>query len=65
MQFTGSRLPAGPSSKPVCPETAGGTLQGLASTIRSTRPSRRPWDFDKDEQDFGEKENPPKPHAGP
>jgi hypothetical protein len=23
------------------------------------------WDFDESEQDFGEKRNPPKPHAGP
>jgi hypothetical protein len=23
------------------------------------------WDFDESEQDFGEKKNPPKPHASP
>jgi hypothetical protein len=23
------------------------------------------WDFDEDEQDFGEKKNPPKPHPNP
>jgi hypothetical protein len=33
--------------------------------LRETRLSRRSWDFDKDEQDFGEKKNPPKPHASP
>jgi hypothetical protein len=33
--------------------------------LRETRLSRRSWDSDKDEQDFGEKRNPPKPHASP
>jgi hypothetical protein len=31
----------------------------------STKPGKRSWDFDEDEQDFGEKKNPPKPHASP
>jgi hypothetical protein len=33
--------------------------------LREARLSRRSWDFDEDEQDFGEKRNPPKPHASP
>jgi hypothetical protein len=32
---------------------------------RSTKSNQRPWDFDEDEQNFGEKKNPPKPHASP
>jgi hypothetical protein len=32
---------------------------------RSIEPGKRSWDFDEDEQDFGEKKNPPKPHASP
>jgi hypothetical protein len=31
----------------------------------STKPDKRSWDFDEDEQDFGEEKNPPKPHASP
>jgi hypothetical protein len=31
----------------------------------ASEPSQESWDFDKDEQDFGEKKNPPKPHASP
>jgi hypothetical protein len=51
--------------EPVRPETAGETLQGPASTTRSTESNRRPWDFVEDKQDFGKKKNPPKPHASP
>jgi hypothetical protein len=32
---------------------------------RPTKPDWRSWNFDEDERDFGEKENPPKPHASP
>jgi hypothetical protein len=64
-QRVGSWSPAGSSPEPVRPEMAGKTPQGPASTIRSTKLSRRSWDFDEDEQDFGEKKNPPKPHASP
>jgi hypothetical protein len=28
-------------------------------------PEQESWDFDEDKQDFGEKKNPPKPHANP
>jgi hypothetical protein len=51
--------------EPARPETAWRTPQGLASTTRSTKSNRRTWDFDEDEQDFGEKKNPLKPHASP
>jgi hypothetical protein len=44
---------------------AGKTPQGPASTTRATKKDRRSWNFDKDEQDFGEKKNPPKPHVSP
>jgi hypothetical protein len=33
--------------------------------IGATKPDQKSWDFDESEQDFGEKRNPPKPHAGP
>jgi hypothetical protein len=51
--------------EPARPETAGKTPQGPASMTRSTKSSQRPWDFDEGEQNFGEKKNPPKPHASP
>jgi hypothetical protein len=31
----------------------------------ATKPDQKSWDFDEDKQDFGEKRNPPKPHASP
>jgi hypothetical protein len=46
-------------------ETAWRTPQDSTSTIRVTKPDQKSWDFDEDEQDFGEKRNPPKPHASP
>jgi hypothetical protein len=45
------------------PETAGRTPRDLTSRTRATEPES--WDFDESEQDFGEKRNPPKPHASP
>jgi hypothetical protein len=33
--------------------------------IMATEPDQKSWDFNKDEQDFDEKRNPPKPHASP
>jgi hypothetical protein len=33
--------------------------------LRATKPDQKSRDFDEDEQDFGEKRNPPKPHASP
>jgi hypothetical protein len=32
---------------------------------RPTKPDKRSWDFDEDEQNFGEEKNPLKPHASP
>jgi hypothetical protein len=32
---------------------------------RATKLDQKSRDFDKSEQDFGEKKNPPKPHASP
>jgi hypothetical protein len=32
---------------------------------RAIKPDQKSWDFDESEQDFGEKRNPPKPHASP
>jgi hypothetical protein len=43
----------------------GKTPQDSTSMIRATKPDQKSWDFDKSEQDFGEKRNPPKPHASP
>jgi hypothetical protein len=31
----------------------------------TSRPGDRSWDFDINEQDFGEEKNPLKPHASP
>jgi hypothetical protein len=51
------RSPAGSVSKPVCPETAGGTPQDSTSMTRATKPDQKSWDFDESKQDFGEKKN--------
>jgi hypothetical protein len=51
--------------EPVCLETAGGIPRDLASKPAISRLDRESWDFDENEQDFGEEENPPKPHANP
>jgi hypothetical protein len=69
-KFPGGGTPArgrqpGRTSEPAHPETAGRTSQDPASTTRATKPDQKSWDFDESEQDFGEKENPPKPHANP
>jgi hypothetical protein len=57
--------PAGSVSEPAHPETAGNAPQDLTSRPMAPEPDRESWDFDEDEQDFGEKKNPPKPHANP
>jgi hypothetical protein len=64
-RHAGPRPPAGPPPEPVRPETAGETPQGPASTTRATKPDQKSWNFNESEQDFGEKKNPPKPHASP
>jgi hypothetical protein len=64
-QHAGSRPPAGLSLEPVHLKTAGGIPRDLASKPATFRPNQESWDFDKNEQDFGEEKNPPKPHANP
>jgi hypothetical protein len=44
---------------------AGGIPRDLASKPTSSRPDKESWDFDGNEQDFGEEKNTPKPHANP
>jgi hypothetical protein len=57
--------PAGWDLEPTRLETVGGVPRHLASRPATSRPDQESWDFDEDEQDFGEKKNPPKPHANP
>jgi hypothetical protein len=64
-QPAGSRPPAGSHLEPARPEMAGGALRNVSSKTRATEPGQKSWDFDESEQDFGEKRNPPKPHASP
>jgi hypothetical protein len=64
-QHTGPQLLAGLSLEPVRLEMAGGIPRNLASKPAISRPDGESWDFDENEQDFGEKKNPPKPHANP
>jgi hypothetical protein len=59
------RSPAGSVSEPARPETAGNTSQDLTSRPIAFESNKESWDFDEDEQDFGEKRNPPKLHAIP
>jgi hypothetical protein len=59
------RSPAGSVSEPVRPEAASNTPQDLTSRPDTYESNRESWDFDEDEEDFGEKRNPPKPHASP
>jgi hypothetical protein len=41
------------------------TPQDLTSRPIASEPNKESWDFDEHERDFGEKKNPPKPHANP
>jgi hypothetical protein len=59
------RSPARSILEPARPETAGDVPQGLTSRPTTSRPDEESWDFDGNKQDFGEEENPPKPHANP
>jgi hypothetical protein len=61
----GSRPPAGSRLEPACPETAGGAPRDVTLRTIATKPDQKSWDFDESEQVFGEKSNPPKPHASP
>jgi hypothetical protein len=62
---TARRPPAGLDLEPARLETAGGVPRDLASKPATSRPDKESWDFDGNEQDFGEEKNPPKPHANP
>jgi hypothetical protein len=59
------RSPARSVSEPARPEIAGNTPQDLTSRPTASESNKESWDFDEDEQDFGEKRNPLKPHADP
>jgi hypothetical protein len=59
------RSPVRSVSEPARPETAGNAPQDLTSRPMASGPEQESWDFDEDEQDFGEKKNPPKSHASP
>jgi hypothetical protein len=56
---------AGSDLKPAHLEMARGVLRGLASKPAISRSDKESWDFNGNEQDFGEEKNPPKPHANP
>jgi hypothetical protein len=56
---------AGSDLEPARLETAGGVPCDLTSRPATSRPNKESWDFDGNEQDFGEEKNPPKPHANP
>jgi hypothetical protein len=62
---TARQVPAGSDLEPARLETAGGVPRDLASKPVISRPDEESWDFDGNEQDFGEEKNPPKPHANP
>jgi hypothetical protein len=51
--------------EPVRLEKAGGIPRDLTSKPEISRPDGKSWDFDENEQDFGEQKNTPKPHANP
>jgi hypothetical protein len=57
--------PAGSDREPARLETAKEVPRDLASKPAISRPNEESWDFDGNEQDFGEEKNPPKPHANP
>jgi hypothetical protein len=44
---------------------AGAAPRVLALRPTASRPDKESWDFDRNEQDFGEEKNPLKPHANP
>jgi hypothetical protein len=44
---------------------AGAVPCDLASKPATSKPDQESWDFDENEQDFGEEKNLPKPHANP
>jgi hypothetical protein len=44
---------------------ARGIPRGSALKLATSRSDEESWDLDENGQDFGEKKNPPKPHANP
>jgi hypothetical protein len=62
---TARQPPAGSDLEPACLKIAGGVPRDLASKPATSRPDKESWDFDGNEQDFGEEKNPPNPHANP
>jgi hypothetical protein len=62
---TAKQTPARPNLESARLETAGGIPRDFASKSTTSRPDKESWDFDGNEQDFGEERNPPKPHANP
>jgi hypothetical protein len=62
---TAEQPPAGSDLEPARLETAGGVPRDLALRPATSKPDKESWDFDGNEQDFGEEKNPPKPHANP
>jgi hypothetical protein len=62
---TAKQPPVGSNLEPAHLETARGVPRNLASKPATSRPDKESWDFDGNEQDFGEEKNPPKPHANP
>jgi hypothetical protein len=59
------RLPIRSDLEPAHLETAGGVPRDLASKPTTSRPDKESWDFDGNEQNFGEEKNPSNPHANP
>jgi hypothetical protein len=51
--------------EPASLETAEGVPRDSASKPATSRPDKESWDFNRNEEDFGEERNPPKPHANP
>jgi hypothetical protein len=62
---TAKRPPAGLNLEPARLEKAGGVPRDLAPKSATSRSDKESWDFDGNEQDFGEEKNPLKPHTNP
>jgi hypothetical protein len=62
---TTKQAPAGLDLGPAHLETVGGVPRDLALKPATSRPDKESWDFNGNEQDFGEEKNPLKPYANP
>jgi hypothetical protein len=62
---TVKRPPAGLDLEPARLETAGGVPRDLDRRPATSRSDKESWNFNGNEQDFGEEKNPSKPHANP